>query len=95
MCNTCVAKGVEPPANLDKEVLHTYLHPLVRCKERVEDPAEPAQSTVEDRLTELECKVCSKQDSVEAKLVQIEKTLALLQQTMAALIDTKSNGHAL
>lgn len=75
--------------------MHTYLHPLVRCKKRVKDPVEPPPPTVEDRLTELEYKVCSRHESMEAKLVQIEQTLALLQQTMTALLDSNSNGHAI
>ena len=92
LCNTCSVKGIQPPEKLDKELLHTYLHPLVRCKERVEDPVKPPPPTVEDRLGELECKVCSRHEVMEAKLVQIEQTLALLQQSMTTLLNSKSNG---
>ena len=78
LCNRCTLKGVKPAEAFDKQTLHTYLHPLVRCKERIEDPVTPPLPSVEARL-----------ENLEERLAGIEQTLVLLQQNMVALLDPK------
>ena len=48
MCNTCQVYGRQPASDLDRQKLHVYTHPLVRCRERVEDPPLPKVPTIED-----------------------------------------------
>ncbi|CAL1709515.1 unnamed protein product [Somion occarium] len=97
MCNVCSVKGLDPPAEMQKDCLHTYLHPLVRCKERIDDPVEPPEPTTEDRLILLESCVRSIQESLGDKFGSMETALCSLQQTMSALmakLESRSNGHA-
>lgn len=57
-CNTCELCQQQPPASIPgKQGLHVYTHPLVRCKERVEDPsplADPTMSELGERVGKLE-----------------------------------------
>lgn len=98
LCNRCTLKGVEPPISVDKEALHTYVHPLVRCKEKVEEKVSPPEPRIEDRLADLvrlQEISSTKQMNMELRLAQMGETLAFLQQAMASLLQAQSNGHAI
>ena len=72
LCNVCIRAG-EPIADW-LPPRHVFTHPLVRCKERVEESEEPVAATMDDRLAALEARV----SGIDTKLDRLEGHIEMM-----------------
>lgn len=73
-CNVC-QRGQELASG---RYQHIFTHPLVRCKERVDDPEEPVPLTTDDRLASLEQRV----GAIDNKLDRLQDQLEMMFMRM-------------
>jgi len=77
---TCDKCPKDPPSDDDKVGCHFHTHPLVRCKPRMEDPAEPTDS---QRIIALE----KRGEETERKLDALVREVHTLDNIMSAKMD--------
>lgn len=92
MCGKCTWQRVDPPS-VDKAKEHTYLHALVRCKQKhqiKEDNATEARmSALEGKVSELGGRVGEldgKVNALDDKVSRIEDYLVRMESTLASLL---------
>ncbi|THH29709.1 hypothetical protein EUX98_g4473 [Antrodiella citrinella] len=84
LCNVCMYKNMnEPNDNWSHgDRCHIFTHPLVRCKERIEDPVEAASPTTDERLASLEARVGGIDTKLDRLQEQIEMMFTRMEQKL-------------
>ncbi|TCD69752.1 hypothetical protein EIP91_006288 [Steccherinum ochraceum] len=78
LCQVCKLKGTV----MWYGGQHMFTHPLVRCKERIEDPEEPAPPTTDERLASLENRVGAIDDKLDRLQSQLETMFMRMEQRL-------------
>lgn len=77
---------------------HTTTHPLVRCKEHVEDPIDPPELTTEERIIALETRVGTMDEKLEGLETRLSSMLTDLfshmEQNVLSFLSSKANGDS-
>ena len=102
LCNTCQLDA-EPdqPDNINKQSLHTYTHPLVRCKEYVEDPPLPEDPTMSELRSDLEKMICERvgelrehSNRLEGRIDQLQERLQGMERMLGNLLAQRVGGSS-